>query len=432
MLVLTMILGGTAVACETSTDHISGAIFTTDINGGVNINLFSDRQAVYLDGGPKNVGTAALTPGNYYVQVTDPNGKLLGSSYSDTPVTVDVYGKFIEKVNLWNILYIPPNKTQHGYKATTNYGGEYKVWISKDLKFRNYNTKTDNFKVKENILNNNLPTVPNYTMTTNAGIALSGRVVGTDSDGDTLTYAKKIGPSHGTVVVNADGNYTYTPIKCYTGLDSFTVTVSDGKCGTATSTVSITVNAGTANHAPTVLNYTMTTNAGMALSGSVVGNDSDGDSLTYAMGIGPAHGTLVVNADGTYTYTPTTDYTGSDSFTVTVSDGKGGNATSTVNINVNAVNHAPTVEDYPEETTNAGTPLNGNVVGTDSDGDSLTYAIGNAPTNGTVVVNADGTYTYTPNDGYIGLDSFTVTVSDGKGGTATSTVNITIFNPEVD
>lgn len=82
-----------------------------------------------------------------------------------------------------------------------------------------------------------------YTVTTNENTAVSGIVSATDADVDTLTYALTTQGAHGTTSVNADGGWTYIPAPSYTGTDSFTVTVSDGKGGTATVTVNITISA---------------------------------------------------------------------------------------------------------------------------------------------------------------------------------------------
>ncbi|PIF74011.1 VCBS repeat-containing protein [Variovorax sp. 54] len=275
---------------------------------------------------------------------------------------------------------------------------------------------------------NDVPTVPDYSKTTNEDTPVSGKVIGSDIDGDTLTYTKGSDPAHGTVTVNPDGTYTYVPGANFNGTDSFTVTVSDGHGGTTTSTVNVTVNP--VNDAPTAPNYTETTNEDTPVSGKVIGSDVDGDALTYTKGSDPTHGTVTVNADGTYTYTPGANFNGTDSFTVTVSDGHGGTTTSTVNVTVNPVNDAPTAPNYTE-TTNEDTPVSGKVIGSDVDGDALTYAKGSDPAHGTVTVNADGTYTYVPGANFNGTDSFTVTVSDGHGGTTTSAVNVTV-NPVND
>ncbi len=270
---------------------------------------------------------------------------------------------------------------------------------------------------------NDAPTVPDYSVTTPEDTAVSGTVVGTDIDGDTLTYEKATDPANGTLEVNSDGSWTYTPNEDYTGTDGFTVEVSDGNGGTAISTITITVTP--ANDAPTVPDYSVTTPEDTAVSGTVVGADKDGDTLTYEKETDPANGTVVVNADGSWTYTPNEDYTGTDSFTVEVSDGNGGTTISTITITVTPANDAPTVPDY-SVTTPEDTPVSGTVVGADKDGDTLTYEKETDPANGTVVVNADGTWTYTPNEDYTGIDSFTVEVSDGNGGTEISTITITV------
>src|SRR4030042_4440102 len=84
-----------------------GAIFTTDNTcTGVNLNIYGNRTDVYLDGGPAHLGAAGLLDGDYYVQVTEPNGTLLGnSSASSTPTPVHVTdGEFEHCYQLWAIL----------------------------------------------------------------------------------------------------------------------------------------------------------------------------------------------------------------------------------------------------------------------------------------------------------------------------------------
>jgi gliding motility-associated-like protein len=271
---------------------------------------------------------------------------------------------------------------------------------------------------------NDAPTGTGDTRTTPRDTPVSGAVTGVDVDGDVLTYTLGTPPANGTAVVNADGTYTYTPVAGYSGPDSFTIVISDGNGGSVTVTVNITVTA--INSSPTGTGDTQTTLEDTPVSGAVAGTDVDGDVLTYTLGTPPVNGTVVVNADGTYTYTPAPDYNGADSFTIVISDGNGGTVTVTVTITVTPVNDAPTGTG-DTQTTPENTPLNSAVTGNDVDGDVLTYALGTPPANGTVVVNADGTYIYTPGVNYVGPDSFTVVISDGNGGTVTVTVNITVI-----
>jgi hypothetical protein len=130
--------------------QLSGAIFTT--NGacdGTDLNVYADKDAVYLDGGPRKAGSAGLPEGEYYVKVTEPDGTLLGTSIGasdETPVVVNSAGEFVTCYQLSAILIKASDGTP-GYDDTGNSGNEYKVWISTDPAFAGSDTKTDNFKV---------------------------------------------------------------------------------------------------------------------------------------------------------------------------------------------------------------------------------------------------------------------------------------------
>jgi hypothetical protein len=129
---------------------LSGAIFTTNSTcTGTNVNIFEDKDDVYLNGGPAHPGAAGLPDGNYYVKVTEPNGTLLGTSVgsaNQTPVHV-TSGEFDLCYQLSAIL-IKASDSTPGYDDTGNSGGEYKVWVSTVDTFANDSSKTDNFKVK--------------------------------------------------------------------------------------------------------------------------------------------------------------------------------------------------------------------------------------------------------------------------------------------
>ena len=165
------------------------------------------------------------------------------------------------------------------------------------------------------------------------------------------------------------------------------------------------------------------------ITGNVLDNDSDpdGDPITVTDFTQPENGTVTVNPDGTYEYIPDPDFVGTDTFTYTIDDGNGGTDEATVTITVDPVNDAP---DAVNDTGSgaAGQPIMGNVLGndTDPDGDPLTVVDFTQPDNGMVTVNPDGTYTYTPDPGYNGTDSFTYTIEDPDGGTDTATVTLAV------
>ena len=148
-----------AVTALRADPPLPGAIFTTDSTcNGVDLNIYSAKGDVYLDGGPAHPGAASLPPGDYYVQVTDPSGAcVLGTSVgasNERPFHVNTNGT-VDCIHLCEVLINGPGACalngvdpNCGYNDTTNPGGEYKAWVSTESSFTNNSTKTDNFKVK--------------------------------------------------------------------------------------------------------------------------------------------------------------------------------------------------------------------------------------------------------------------------------------------
>jgi hypothetical protein len=145
----------------------------------------------------------------------------------------------------------------------------------------------------------------------------------------------------------------------------------------------------------------------------------------------PANGTLALNRDGSFIYTPDSGFSGTDGFSYKASDGMAHSDPAAVTIMVEeAPNSAPTAvnDNYTmqqEETLTVPAPgLLGN--DTDPDGDPLTAAVEITPANGSVALNADGSFTYTPATGFFGTDTFTYQIVDGQGGTDTAVVTLTV------
>jgi hypothetical protein len=128
--------------------QVSGAIFTTNNTCvATNENLFPSKDDVFLDGGPRKTGSAGLPPGDYFVKVTDPSGVDLLGQTPTASVVVDGSGDIMGCYQLSAILTSTGLPGPFSYLDTTNAGGEYKVWLSKDSSFPNNLSKTDNFKV---------------------------------------------------------------------------------------------------------------------------------------------------------------------------------------------------------------------------------------------------------------------------------------------
>ncbi len=137
----------------------------------------------------------------------------------------------------------------------------------------------------------------------------------------------------------------------------------------------MTVNVTAVNDARVAVDDSGTTTEDMPVTVKVLSNDSDvdGDTLAVTGVTQPAHGTVVVNPDGSVTYMPARNYNGPDQFSYQVSDGKGGTDTAVVDIVVTPVNDAPVAN--PDAATVAeDTAAVINILGNDSDpdGDKLT------------------------------------------------------------
>jgi Ca2+-binding RTX toxin-like protein len=252
-----------------------------------------------------------------------------------------------------------------------------------------------------------------------------------DPDGNTLSISSVGGATHGSVSIDGSGNVVFAPAANYNGPASFTYTVSDGQGGTATATVNVNVTAVNDGPVATGDSVTATEDTPLVLApAALLGNDSDVDGNTLSItGVGGAtHGTVAMS-NGNVVFTPASNYNGPASFTYTVSDGQGGTATATVNVNVTAVNDGP-VATGDSVTATEDTPLviaPATLLGNDSDvdGNALSILSVGGATHGSVALN-NGNVVFTPASNYNGPASFTYTVSDGQGGTATATVNVTV------
>ena len=259
-------------------------------------------------------------------------------------------------------------------------------------------------------------------VTTLEDVSKSINLTGSDPDGDAITFVVVSAPAQG-VLNGAAPNLIYTPASNYSGPDSFTFKVNDGTTDSSPATVSITVTS--VGESPIANNQSITTPEDLAQAILLIGNDPDGDAITYIIVSGPSKGTLS-GAGSTITYTPASDYNGSDSFTFKVNDGTSDSNTATVFITITPVSDSPisfssnsaavTVEEVAIPIT---------LIGIDPDGDAITYIIVSNPLHGTLS-GTGANVIYTPAANYSGSDSFTFKVNDGTTDSNIATVSITI------
>lgn len=276
----------------------------------------------------------------------------------------------------------------------------------------------------------------NETITGNV-LADNGNGEDSDSDGGTLTVqAQTIATVQGgTVSLAADGSFTYMPAAGYYGSDSFNYTLLDGQGGSDVGTAHLTVSF--ANLIPDLQDDTFSGNENSLITGNVLSNDSTepGETLSaLAETLTTVNGASVtIQADGTFTYLGAPGFSGQDSFLYTATDGIAGGVQATVYINVASVNDAPVaVDDVFSGYKNA--QITGNVLSNDTDGDGDTLSA-QAQTivtaeGGNVVLNANGSFVYTPKAGFYGNDSFSYNTLDGYGGSDTGNVALIVnLNP---
>ncbi|HVX64411.1 MAG TPA: Ig-like domain-containing protein [Pirellulales bacterium] len=247
------------------------------------------------------------------------------------------------------------------------------------------------------------------------------------------------GPSYGSLTLNADGSFTYTPASGYYGTDSFTYDDVEGSLTSNTATVRITVN--TLDRAPVAANdsYLVQGNGILnAAAPGVLANDSDpdGDALTASLSSGPSHGSLTLNANGSFSYIPTAYYSGPDSFTYRAYDGQLYSNVVTVSLSVDQPPTAQSASYTTDENVSTNIQLTGSDVETPTS--QLTFIVAALPTHGSLTdtsgnpVGAFARFTgpvtliYTPANDYSGTDSMLFQANDGQFNSHAATISFTI------
>jgi gliding motility-associated-like protein len=236
-------------------------------------------------------------------------------------------------------------------------------------------------------------------------------------------------PAHGTASISS-GKIVYTPSGSFVGTDTLTYTITDGTYST-TNTATVRINV--SKVAPVINRDSTSTNSGTAVTINVGSNDSDpqGSIGAPTVSTNPKNGTASISGNN-IVYTPAAKFIGNDTLIYsrsgTAADDCSSALSDTALVVITVLNQAPTAKN-DTVTTYACTPINIKIKNNDTDpeGGDLTVTIVTNPSNGTIAAQTDGSYTYTPNTGYTGSDSFTYTVKDPKNAVSnTATVVITV------
>ncbi|NJN78680.1 MAG: tandem-95 repeat protein, partial [Saprospiraceae bacterium] len=381
--------------------------------------------------------------GNVLTNDFDPNGDGLIIS---TPTVTTTNGVTVNILPNGNYTYTPPT----GFTGVDDF--TYSICDASGL----CDTATVTIIVLPipSDTSNNPPVAVNDNMQTQPGVTLTSDLLNNDFDVDgdniIINTTPVTTPTYGTVTINTDGTFDYVPNPALNGItspvtDSFNYVICDNGtpslCDTATAYITIIPDYnGNANDAPVAVDDVEYTTINTPVTGSVLPNDSDpnGDNITVSTTTVTTAQGVTVNINpttGVYIYTPPTGFTGTDIFVYTICDNgiptMCDSATVYILVEPFAGNEPPVaVNDINDTYRNI--PVSGNVLPNDFDlnGDSLivnTTPITNVA-NGTVTLNADGSYTYVPGFNFIGLDSFAYAICDPAGLCDTAMVYISVID----
>ncbi len=280
-----------------------------------------------------------------------------------------------------------------------------------------------------------VPVADNYKTnpSTNLQVSKAQGVLANDTNVDNASLQAVLATpvNFGQLNLQPDGSFTYNS-QGFAGTATFSYRVNDGTALSNPVNVTLVVNT-----IPVPAADTFTTPEDVALlRSSVTGvlandRDADGNALTVTVETQPQNGTLTMQADGSFSYQPSLNFVGTDSFTYRISDGFDPAGPVSVEIQVTPVNDLPTGNaDAYFAIANKATqiPATLGVLANDSDqeGSPITASIVTQPSHGTVQLDADGSFTYTPTTGYEGADSFTYRASDGQGNSAPVMVTLNV------
>jgi len=272
-------------------------------------------------------------------------------------------------------------------------------------------------------LGNAPPSAYDATFQLDEDTVLEAVLTATDANNDPLTFSITSEPSHGNVTLTpGTGAFSYQPAANYHGTDRFSFIVSDGASFSNEAVVSLTILS--VPDVPVAMNQSFDVSAGVPLNGQLQAFDGDGDPLVFSVVTWPVKGSLLVNDSGSFTYTSVDGEVGADSFTFKVNDGTFDSNVATVSLEI-IPNFAPVAAAAVFET-DEGNLLVGTVSASDANNDPLSFSLQTAPNHGTVSMNSNGGFRYRPRVGYLGLDSFTFTASDGDLASSPAAVTIAV------
>ncbi|WP_353932490.1 tandem-95 repeat protein [Okeanomitos corallinicola TIOX110] len=414
-----------------------------------NRDFFGEDSFTYTiqdtEGGTSNVATVNLTVNSVNdvpVAIDDNNTQPEDTEKvpfiidEDTSITIDVLANDVDVENgidpqtvtivdrPLNGRFTINNTGQITYTPNNNFfGNDSFTYTVQDSNGATSNPATVDIRV--NSVNDN-PTANNDTATTERGKSVIINVLNNDSDVElgnlTVSVANNNSANARFYVNPLTGEITYTPEVNTIGNDSFEYTITDENGGTATATVNVSVTPEDIINPIPIDNNNFTTQEDTSIIIDPRDDEENAENINENSVIdvitGPNNGSFRVDPiTKEITYTPNRNFFGNDSFTYTIVGGSQ-LINEVVNITVQPVNDVPVaVNDNSRTNENESVDISvlDNDIEIETDINDLNITVENAPRNGTFSINSNGTITYTPNNNFNGLDSFTYTIEDENG-----------------
>ena len=361
--------------------------------------------------------TSPQAPGAQTIDISSQCSDPDGDTWTLTSVTQGANGT--TTFTSPNIYYDPND----GFAGTDNI-----TFIIQDSKGASYS------KSFSPIITNLSPTtaIDTAIIAKNSAVAVAVSVLNNDSDpgGDTLTITGASSTSGATVSV-VGTNIEYLPPTGFSGNDSFSYTIQDTHGGANTGAVNISVNNSPPT-CPSLLTNAMQTTGSLPVDISSWCSDPNGDTYTITVASSASgHGVVTHNGTTHLYYDPNDGFAGTDQVNYTLDDGDtGGSASYSCTIQIDNLPPTATADTMRVIKNSSNNVLDVLINDTDPGNDEFTITAVSAASNGTVSISASqDTLIYTPNSNYLGLDSFTYTINDGNGGTATGSVTVSVKVP---
>jgi cellulose biosynthesis protein BcsQ len=359
---------------------------------------------------PDSVMTQEDTPVSITLQASDPRGRDLSFRLVDAPAHGSLSGT-------------APELT---YTPDPNYSGEDSFSFVADNGLARSEPEAISIRVSPV---NDAPVAHSQSVVVKEDAFTSVVLTASDADKDSLRFVICTEPLHQALQLGPDfettGKLTVAPESGFAGEDHFTFKVTDGVTESDPASVSIEVSP---NRPPVAVSESITTQEDTPVEITLAARDADDDVLTYAVTEAPAHGTLTGEAPR-LTYTPDPNFHGEDEFIFDVNDGAISGEPAVVSISVAKADDVPKA-DPMSVTTKEDRPVTLVLTGTDTDDESLRFAIRREPAHHTLALDPNfettGKLTCTPEPSFAGEDSFTFQVTDGTSHSSPATVKITV------